>query len=74
MKCKVLVRPTGSYNGQEWPEVGETIDLPDTVAEGMVKSGNVEIVKAPAAKTAQSGGAEKRPAAPKNVESRKGKA
>ncbi len=70
-KCKVLVQPLGGYNGEVWPEVGEAIELPDHIAKGMVEAGNVEIVKAPAKKTAESD-AEKRPAASKNVETRKG--
>lgn len=70
MKCKVLVRPSGAYNGEVWPPVGETIELPDTVAEAMAKAGNVEIVKAPAKKAAE--GSEKRPAATKAAETRKG--
>lgn len=58
-KVRILVRPTGSINGAEWPEVGKTVDLPDVVAEGMASAGDVEIVKV-----------EKRPAANKGVEKR----
>jgi hypothetical protein len=53
MKCKILVRPSGSYNGEEWPEVGETIDLPTSVAEGMAVTGIVEIVSSAAQKAAE---------------------
>lgn len=73
MKCKILVRPIGGYNGAPWPEVGETIDLPDHVAEGMARSGNVEIVKTPAKKAAEPPKAEKRPAVHKAAESRPAK-
>lgn len=45
MAVKVKVRPTGLINGQEWPEVGESVDhlnLPDDVVDGMVKAGFLE--------------------------------
>jgi hypothetical protein len=71
-KVKVLVRPLGGYNGEVWPEVGETIDLPDHVAEGMAKAGNVELVKTPAkTAAAKPNDSEKRPASAKGVETRK---
>lgn len=41
MKVQIKVRPSGAYNGEEWPEEGETIDLPDHIAESMVTSGHV---------------------------------
>ena len=70
MKVRILVRPTGLLNGAEWPKVGETVDLPDAVAEGMVKAGHVE--KAAAKKAAaKPEKAEKRPAAKADVETRK---
>jgi hypothetical protein len=43
-KVRIIVRPTGLINGREWPEVGQTIDLPDAVADGMVEVGDVEVV------------------------------
>jgi hypothetical protein len=52
MKVKIVNRPSGILNGQPWPEVGEEIDLPDVVAEGMADAGAVEIVKAKPAKKA----------------------
>ena len=42
MKVRIKIRPTGLYNGQYWPKVGETIDLPDAVAVGMLKAKQVE--------------------------------
>jgi hypothetical protein len=48
-KVRIIVRPTGLINGVEWPEVGQTIDLPDAVADGMVKVGDVERVAVKAA-------------------------
>lgn len=62
MKVRVLIPPTGIYNGRPWPAKGETIDLPDHVAEGMIGAGNVERVEEPKV--------EKRPASTKGVEKR----
>lgn len=41
MKVIIARRPNGSYNGEVWPEVGEPIELPDHVAEGMLATGEV---------------------------------
>lgn len=69
-KVRIKVRPSGLINGREWPEVGETIDLPASAAEAMAEVGDVEIIKASAPdKPAK---VEKRPAARKAVETRKG--
>jgi len=62
MKVKIRIRPTGAYNGEVWPEVGETIDLPDHVARGMAASGLVEITNASAQKAAVEEDVEFRPA------------
>lgn len=64
MKVTVKVRPTGLYNGQEWPAVGESMDLPDLVADSMIGAGLVVAAKE-APKT------EKRPASTDKVETRK---
>lgn len=61
MKVRIVNRPTGLINGVEWPAVGEEIDLPQSVAEGMAENGDVEVV------------VEKRPSKAK-VETRKSKA
>lgn len=66
-KVCIIVRPTGCINGRDWPEVGETIDLPDAVAEAMSAAGHVEVVKV-AAKPAEK--VEKRPAPTEAVEKR----
>lgn len=66
MKVRIIVRPTGLLNGAEWPEAGQTIDLPKAVAEGMAEAGDVEIV---AAKSGDKQ-AEKRPASQAGVEKR----
>lgn len=59
MKVKIVKRPSGLLNTQEWPEVGETVDLPDVVAQDMAEAGWVEALKV-----------EKRPAAKKAEEKR----
>lgn len=70
-KFRVLFPFSGWINGQEWPAVGEEIDLPEKAAESMVEAGHLEPVKAAkktAAKKADS--SEKRPASDENVEKR----
>ena len=46
MQVRIEVRPTGGYNGAPWPAVGETIDLPEHVALGMLRAGHVSAVQA----------------------------
>ena len=58
-KVKIVKQPSGLLNTQPWPEVGETVELPDVVAEDMAKAGWVEVLKV-----------EKRPAAKKAEEKR----
>ena len=67
MKVRVIQRPTGLLNGVEWPEEGETIDLPDAVAKGMIEAGTVG--KLSEKKKADK--VEKRPAPTEGVETRK---
>lgn len=38
------MRPSGTYEGAPWPDVGKTIELPDHVAESMLNAGHVEAV------------------------------
>jgi len=45
MQVRIKIRPLGLYNGAEWPAAGEVIDLPDFVAEPMIKTGTVEPVE-----------------------------
>lgn len=52
MRVRIMVRPTGAYNGAEWPQVGEVIDLPEHVAVGMLNAGSVEAVRSAKAETA----------------------
>jgi hypothetical protein len=66
MKFVVKVRPLGLINGRDWPEVGESIDLPEDAAAGMVDAGVLEKPKKAAEKKV-----EKRPASKANVETRK---
>lgn len=47
MKVRIAVRPTGylSIDGaplQEWPKVGEVIDLPDALAADAIHAGSAE--------------------------------
>lgn len=60
---RVKSRPTGLYNGLPWPERGETLELPDGIAEAMAAAGQVEIVQAEKR-------VEKRPVPKKGVETR----
>lgn len=46
MKVRIKIQPSGLYNGQPWPAVGKTIELPDHVAVGMLNSKLVEPIKA----------------------------
>ena len=52
MQVRIEVRPTGGYNGEAWPAVGEVIDLPDHVALGMLQAGHVSAVKVSKVETA----------------------
>lgn len=70
MKVRVKVQPSGLLNTQPWPEVGETVDLPDAVAEAMIGAGAVEAVKPEKKAAAKPAKVEKRPAAKKAVEKR----
>jgi hypothetical protein len=74
------VRPSGLINGAEWPEVGETVELPESVGADMAAAGDLKAVKAPAKKAAAKKAAdkpadkaEKRPAPSVDVEKRAAK-
>lgn len=73
-KVYIVVRPSGLYNGAEWPEVGEPIDVPDVVADDLVESGHAEKSKAAANKAVEEAEAEPevetRPAPVDGVEKR----
>lgn len=58
MKVRITVQPSGLFNGEPWPAVGDEADLPDVVAVDMIEAGRAE----PVAEKA-SDKAEKRPAA-----------
>jgi len=71
-KFTVKVQPSGLLNGLPWPAVGETVDLPDGVAEAMVEAKHLTRVEKTAKKAAaKPDDAEKRPAAKADVETRK---
>ena len=63
-KVEIVTKPSGLINGRDWPEPGETLELPDDVAESMAAAGAVKLVKSAAKKV------ETRPAATENVETR----
>ena len=65
-KVQVVIQPSGLLNGSPWPEPGETVDLPDDVAEVMAKAGNVKAV----AKKVAAEKVETRPAPSTGVETR----
>lgn len=71
-KFTVKVQPLGLLNGQPWPAVGETVDLPDEVGEGMVAAKHLEKTSAKKA-AAKPDAAEKRPAPKVDAETRKTK-
>lgn len=78
MNVRIIEQPSGLLNGVAWPAAGETIDLPDEVAEGMIGAGQVERVKEqakPAKKAAAKppSAEEKRPASTAKVEKRAAK-
>lgn len=68
MKVVIAIKPSGLYGGEEWPEVGASIDLPAHVADPMIAAGLVVAAK-PATKAPAK--QEKRPASTDRVESRK---
>ena len=45
MLVRIKAGLTGLYNGHVWPEVGETADVPDVVAIGLLNGGFAEAVK-----------------------------
>lgn len=55
MRVRVLVQPTGLFNGELWPEPGGELDIHEDAARPMIDGGWLEEVKAEAPKT------EKRP-------------
>lgn len=69
-KYTVKTPMSGLLNGQPWPGVGESVDLADELAEGMVDAGHLE-KKAAAKKAAKK--SETATASKANVETRKGK-
>lgn len=44
MKIRMKVQMSGTRNGQRWPEVGETADIPTGEAQHLVASGIAEEV------------------------------
>ena len=62
MKVRIVVQPTGLLNGRDWPEVGETLEVPDHVGADMCDAGIGEPVvedkaeKRPAKRTVEKRG------------------
>lgn len=53
MIVEMRARISGTRNGQDWPQVGETISLPDAEARDMIAAGLVvEVADAPKPQTA----------------------
>lgn len=69
MKARVKVQPSGLLNGEPWPEPGKTVDLPESVTQGMIAAGDLEEIKATPAKKAEPK-VEKAVAPKANVETR----
>ena len=53
-KVKMLIKISGERNGSEWPEIGDTVDVPKDEAESLVSNGYAE--KVAAKKKAEGGG------------------
>lgn len=62
-KYRIKERPIGPINGQPWPAVGEVLDLPAVVGDGMPGLERVATQPAPESRPARVGDEEKRPAA-----------
>jgi hypothetical protein len=73
MKFVVKTALSGLINGGPWPEVGEAIDLPEAVGDGMPELERAKPKAAPAKKAAPSEKVEKRPASKAGVETREKK-
>lgn len=39
MKIEMCTRISGTHNGEDWPSIGEVIDLPDEEARDMIAAG-----------------------------------
>jgi hypothetical protein len=71
MKVRIKVRPSGLLNGADWPDVGEVIELPDSVAKGMIEAGSAEKDDDKKSSGKAKENAEKRPAGREGLEERK---
>lgn len=52
MRVRVRATVSGSRNGEDWPEIGEVIDLPSDEAATYLAAGIVESVKTGEVETA----------------------
>ena len=67
MKVRIKVRPNGyvSFGGgplSAWPKVGAVVDLPEDIAEDLIKAGNAEKAQGAAKAVPLAGQVETRPA------------
>mgnify|MGYP001163556668 FL=1 len=46
-KVKMLIKLSGTRNGEDWPAPGETIDVPKQEADSLISNGFAEKVAAP---------------------------
>lgn len=47
MRVRMLAGISGTYDGNNWPKVGEEAELPDAVAVDVINSGLAEAVAVP---------------------------
>lgn len=55
MIVEMRARISGTRNGRDWPQIGETINLPDDEAQALIERGQavaVEVADAPKPQTA----------------------
>lgn len=43
MKVQMKSRISGTRDGQDWPEIGEVVDLPDTEAVDLLNAGLAQV-------------------------------
>ena len=46
-KVKMLIKLSGTRNGEDWPNLGETLDVPKQEAESLIANGFAEKVATP---------------------------
>ncbi len=46
-KVKMLIKLSGTRNGDDWPAIGESLEVPKLEAESLIANGFAEKVAAP---------------------------